>query len=167
MCRRSAALEFGHCSFREDRTNAGFCGQRSYGNRILRAAKRRHLSSPTRERWGSAFVLKTFKPRSGDISMHKTALFTGVGEKNVAAPRLIIFVGRQRSQCSRIGLLRCRRSAALRPVYLQRSPSFGDLLVEVRGPHISGSDRLPGARISPRRSGVPSTRSSDGIRRPL
>jgi hypothetical protein len=34
-----------------------------------------------RERWGSTFFLKIFKPRSGDISMHRTALFTGIGEK--------------------------------------------------------------------------------------
>jgi hypothetical protein len=117
-----AALEFGHFSFGEGRTNAGFCGQRSYGNRISRAAERRHLRSPTRERWESSFVLKTFKPRSGDISMHKTALFTGIGEKNVAAPRLIMFLGRPRSQRSRIGLRRCRRSAALRLVQLAMKP---------------------------------------------
>jgi len=63
-------------------------------------------------RWGRAPFLNDFKPRSGDISVHKPALFIYTGEKNVAAPRLSLFFEIDRSQRSRVGLRRCRRSAA-------------------------------------------------------
>jgi hypothetical protein len=67
----------------------------------------------------------------------QTALCTGIAEKNVAAPRLVMFLGRPRSQCSRIGYVDAAAPRLALPLFTF-SPigpirPIGLLIAEVKG----------------------------------